>query len=64
MSTSTFVLDVRTIPPPQRHPRIFEALDQLVPDQELLLVNDHEPKPLRYQIQATQPDSSPANRGP
>ncbi|MGH2390832.1 MAG: DUF2249 domain-containing protein [Chloroflexota bacterium] len=57
MPTSVFVLDVRTIPPPQRHPRIFEALDKLAPGQELLLMNDHEPKPLRYQIQATQPES-------
>ncbi len=56
MPTSVFVLDVRTIPPPQRHPRIFEALDKLATGQELFLMNDHEPKPLRYQIQATQPE--------
>ncbi len=56
MSIATVTLDVRTIPPPGRHPRIFAMLDQLAPGQEMVLINDHEPKPLWYQIQATQPD--------
>jgi uncharacterized protein (DUF2249 family) len=56
MSAASVTLDVRTIPAPQRHPRIFALLDQLVLGQEMVLVNDHEPKPLWYQIQATQPD--------
>jgi uncharacterized protein (DUF2249 family) len=56
MSIVSLTLDVRTLSAPQRHPRIFALLDQLAPDQELLLINDHEPRPLWYQIQATQPD--------
>ena len=55
MATTTLHLDVRTLPGPQRHPRIFALLDQLAPGEELVLINDHEPKPLRYQIQANQP---------
>ncbi len=55
MSAAALQLDVRTLPGPQRHPRIFALLDQLAPGKELVLINDHEPKPLRYQIQANQP---------
>lgn len=55
MSTAALILDVRTLPAPQRHPRIFALLDQLALGEDLLLINDHEPKPLYYQIQATQP---------
>jgi uncharacterized protein (DUF2249 family) len=56
MSSAALLLDVRTLPAPQRHPRIFALLDQLAPGQELVLINDHEPKPLRSQVQATQPE--------
>jgi uncharacterized protein (DUF2249 family) len=57
MPTSVLTLDVRTLPAPQRHQRIFALLDQLATGQELVLINDHEPKPLWHQIQATQPES-------
>lgn len=45
-------LDVRTIPPRERHPLIFGTFDSLQPGDALLLVNDHDPKPLFYQFQA------------
>lgn len=45
-------LDVRDLPPAQRHRRIFEVLDALVPGETLRLVNDHDPKPLWYQLEA------------
>lgn len=44
-------LDVRTIPPPERHPTIFRRFDALAPGGSFVLVNDHGPKPLLYQIQ-------------
>jgi uncharacterized protein (DUF2249 family) len=56
MVNPTPTLDVRTLPAPQRHPRIFALLDQLAPGEELLLINDHEPQPLHYQLQALQPE--------
>jgi uncharacterized protein (DUF2249 family) len=49
-------LDVRTMPPRDRHPTIFEMLDTLATGQTLRLVNDHDPAPLRYQLEATRPD--------
>jgi uncharacterized protein (DUF2249 family) len=45
-------IDVRTILPRERHPLIFGSFDALVPGESLLLVNDHDPKPLLYQFQA------------
>lgn len=48
-------LDVRTIPPRQRHPLIFETFDALAPGEAFELVNDHDPKPLYYQFQAERP---------
>lgn len=60
-------LDVRPIPPRVRHETIFERLDALAPGQTLRLVNDHEPVPLRYQLDATRPGQyrwEPVERGP
>ncbi|WP_254767843.1 DUF2249 domain-containing protein [Salinilacihabitans rarus] len=45
-------LDVRDVPPVNRHPRIHDAFDELDPGETLTIVNDHEPKPLFYEFQA------------
>lgn len=45
-------IDVRSIPPRERHPLIFSTFDNLLPGDALLLINDHDPKPLFYQFQA------------
>ncbi|MHB1051113.1 MAG: DUF2249 domain-containing protein [Bacteroidota bacterium] len=42
------MVDVRTIPPPQRHLMIFEIFDALTIGDSFELVNDHEPRPLYY----------------
>lgn len=44
------VLDVRYMPPPERHSRIFETFDRLAPGASFVLVNDHDPKPLYYEF--------------
>lgn len=49
-------LDVRPMPPRERHATIFEQIDQLATGETLRLVNDHDPAPLRYQLDATRPD--------
>lgn len=54
METSN-VLDVTTLPPPVRHPTIFEKLDALATGETLRLLVDHDPVPLRYQLDATRP---------
>lgn len=44
-------IDVRTIAPRERHPLIFGRFDALQLGESLLLVNDHDPRPLHYQFQ-------------
>ena len=46
------VLDVRALAPAQRHEKIFATYGALGPGTAFLLVNDHDPKPLRYQFEA------------
>jgi uncharacterized protein (DUF2249 family) len=48
-------LDVRAMPPAVRHERIFAMVAELPPGQSFVLCNDHDPVPLRYQLDAEQP---------
>lgn len=48
-------LDVRVIPPREKHPAIFHTFDALEPGESFVLVNDHDPFPLRYQFEAERP---------
>jgi regulator of cell morphogenesis and NO signaling len=41
-------MDVTRIAPKDRHPLIFKAFDELATGDELILTNDHDPKPLYY----------------
>lgn len=45
-------LDVRRVPPPQRHGLIFQMFDRLDPGTSFTLINDHDPRPLFYQFSA------------
>lgn len=48
-------LDVRALRHGDRHEVIFDRLARLALGEVLLLVNDHDPKPLRYQLDAAWP---------
>jgi uncharacterized protein (DUF2249 family) len=48
-------VDVRTIAPRERHPRILSTFRALTPGQVMELVNDHDPRPLYDQFQAEMP---------
>ncbi|OWT55140.1 DUF2249 domain-containing protein [Candidimonas nitroreducens] len=52
---SADVIDVRTLIPAQRHAKIFQLVGQLQPGKSFVLVNDHDPKPLYYQLEAEHP---------
>ncbi|HJV59814.1 MAG TPA: DUF2249 domain-containing protein [Albitalea sp.] len=56
-SSVATTIDVRTIPPRERHPLILGTFDALKPGEALQLVNDHDPEPLYYQFQARSPGS-------
>ena len=49
------VVDVRQLPPAQRHQKIFQLVNELAVDGSFILVNDHDPKPLYYQLEAEYP---------
>jgi uncharacterized protein (DUF2249 family) len=53
---STVELDVRVIPPRDKHPTIFRTFESLSAGDAMVLVNDHDPKPLRYQLAAEHPE--------
>jgi uncharacterized protein (DUF2249 family) len=46
-------LDIRVVPPPEKHPTIFRTFDALTPGESFTLVNDHDPFPLHHQFEAT-----------
>lgn len=48
--TSIEILDVTIIEPRRKHPTIFEKFDSLGPGEEFIIHNDHDPKPLYYQL--------------
>lgn len=48
-------LDVRSLPHGGRHEIIFARLDHLLPGGRFVILNDHDPKPLRYQTEALWP---------
>lgn len=51
-------LDVRPLAPRERHEQIFRTFAELKVGQAMVLVNDHDPKPLSYQFQAEMPGTS------
>ena len=50
------VIDVPSIEPRLKHPTIFKVFDELKPGQSLVIHNDHDPKPLFYQLKAERGD--------
>lgn len=49
------VIDVRSLVPIDRHSKIFELVNALEAGGSFILVNDHDPKPLYYQMEAEYP---------
>jgi uncharacterized protein (DUF2249 family) len=43
-------LNVTLIPPREKHPTIFRTFDALGAGESFILVNDHDPRPLRHQL--------------
>lgn len=48
-------LDVRPIPPRDKHPTIHRLLDALPSGEVLRLINDHDPRPLRFELEGDHP---------
>jgi len=52
MESQSITLDIRPVPVKEKHPTIFRTFDGMAPGSTLLLINDHDPKPLYYQFAA------------
>lgn len=48
-------IDIRSLVPSQRHAKIFQMIGDLKPGGSFIFVNDHDPKPLYYQLEAEHP---------
>jgi uncharacterized protein (DUF2249 family) len=48
-------LDLREIPRPQRHPLVFQRFDELSAGGSFTLTNDHDPVPLKRQMETMLP---------
>ncbi len=55
-NTEASIVDVRQLPPAQRHQKIFQLVNELTIGRSFILVNDHDPKPLYYQLEAEYPN--------
>lgn len=67
MKEATKTLDLRGMPPFERHSKIFEIWNSLKEGETLRIINDHDPKPLYYQFEAEhkgQFEWNYENRGP
>lgn len=53
--SETVTLDVRTLPPAERHPRIFQLWEALPEGGSLILLVDHDPKPLHHTFRVEEP---------
>lgn len=51
-TSTAAMLEVRHLPPVQRHQVIFERFNALPVGKSFVLVNDHDPKPVYYQLSA------------
>ncbi len=51
-SSKSEILDVTLLEPKQKHPTVFEYFDELGEGEHFILHNDHDPKPLYYQMLA------------
>jgi uncharacterized protein (DUF2249 family) len=52
VSAGERVIDVRQIDPRHRHPVIMQLFENLPVGETLQLVADHDPKPLRFQLES------------
>ena len=50
-------LDVRVLPPPKKHTTIHEMLERLQPGEALRITNDHDPRPLRFELDHDHPNT-------
>ncbi|MUV36995.1 hypothetical protein JNUCC1_00801 [Lentibacillus sp. JNUCC-1] len=61
MSTYAATIKVTEYPPHLKHKVIFETFEKLASSEAMLIVNDHDPKPLHYQFNSMYPSNTHGN---
>ena len=56
-ASSMLELDVRVLPAPQKHPTIHAMLEHLSRGEALRITNDHDPRPLRFELDHDYPNT-------
>ena len=56
MSQFAATVNATEYPPMLKHKVIFETFNNLEPGEAMLLINDHDPVPLRFQFQSMHPE--------
>lgn len=56
MQTFAKVINVPDFPPREKHPTILNGFDELQSGEVMLIVNDHDPRPLQYQFMMERED--------
>ncbi|MFB5758810.1 DUF2249 domain-containing protein [Paenibacillus medicaginis] len=56
MNQYAAMINATEYPPKFKHKVIFDTFSALPPSKAMLLVNDHDPLPLRYQFEAMHPN--------
>lgn len=54
MEAYTYTIDMTTLPQFEKHQKLFGTLDSLKPGETLKIINDHDPRPLRFRLEAEQ----------
>lgn len=52
MSSFAATVNATEYPPHLKHKVIFQTFEKLNQDESMLLINDHDPKPLRFQFES------------
>lgn len=55
MADPVITINAPLLPPPVKHQTILATFDAIPRGFSALLINDHDPKPLLYQLEAQQP---------
>ena len=56
LQTYAKVIHVPDYPPREKHPTIFNGFDELLSGETMMIVNDHDPRPLLYQFMMERPE--------
>ena len=54
MEETTYTVDMIALPHEEKHQKLFGTINALKPGETLKIINDHDPKPLQFRLEAIQ----------